>query len=140
MTRFPILHILANIMLILCIHLHPSLHWNRQNCQNRPIITYNQCVHALLIRALGCKYEPKNVAFYLLLCCKSATSFGAYLQPIRQCALFWIKCHFCNIKKRGNLTFVITSLTCIPGFTTALSTNLGFFANCSFFLQGHLAA
>ena len=24
---------------IFCIHLHSSLHWNRQNCQNRPIPT-----------------------------------------------------------------------------------------------------
>ena len=35
---------------------------------------------------IGCKRAPKNIAFFVLLGCKSATFFGARFQPILQCA------------------------------------------------------
>ena len=36
---------------------------------------------------IGYKRTPKSVAFFLLLGCKSATIFGAHLQPIQKCVL-----------------------------------------------------
>ena len=55
MTRFPILHILANFLIPFAF----QLHWNRQNGQNRPILTI------LNLRSKSARFSAHPIRWHL---------------------------------------------------------------------------